>query len=219
MEVNYLQIIKYDQYTPFCLYLALKILYILMKKLFTCLLLGLSLAAGAQTKDCDYSVITGDDGNETKSTKEALMYEKVFAGTSQFMFFSLSNNDGVPVLNFQLLAKGKDFPKVYCLDRASKIYIQLNNGKIVTLISATEDQCSGLIYDGAEKNNIRVLSGMFMFTKGSLEELEKNSISFIRVKYVDEAVDYPVKKELTSESMGKKYFPEAYFINNLKCIQ
>lgn len=190
-----------------------------MKKLFTCLLLGITLAAGAQTKDCDYTVVSGNDGQEMKSTKEALMHEKVFAGSSQFMFFSLSNNDGVPVLNFQLLAKSKEFPKVYCLDRTSKIYIQLSNGKIITLISATEDQCSGLIYDSTEKNNIRVLTGMFLFTKGSLEELEKNAISFIRVKYVDELVDYPLKKELVSESMGQKYYPEAYFINNLKCIQ
>lgn len=190
-----------------------------MKKLFICLLLGLAFAANAQTKDCDYSVVSGEDGKEIKSTKESLMYEKVFAGTSQFMFFSLTNSEGIPVLNFQLLAKSKDFPKVYCLDRTSKIYIQLTNGKIITLISATEEQCSGLIYDGTEKNNIRVLTGMFLFTKGSLEELEKNSISFIRVKYVDESVDYPVKKELSSESMGQKYFPEAYFINNLKCIQ
>lgn len=191
-----------------------------MKKFLVVLALGLSFAANAQNnKDCDYTVVSSENGKELKSTKEYLMYEKVFGGTSQFMFFSLTNSEGVPILNFQLLAKSKEFPKVYCLDKASKIYIQLTNGKIITLISATEEQCSGLIYDSNEKNNLRVLSGNFLFTVGSLEDLEKTSISFIRVKYVNETVDYPMKKELDSESMKQKYFPEAYFINNLKCIQ
>lgn len=191
-----------------------------MKKFLVALALGLSLAGNAQNnKDCEYTVVSSENGKELKSTKESLMYEKVFGGTSQFMFFSLTNSEGVPILNFQLLAKSKEFPKVYCLDKASKIYIQLTNGKIITLISATEEQCSGLIYDSNEKNNLRVLSGNFLFTVGSLEDLEKTSISFIRVKYVNETVDYPMKKELDSESMKQKYFPEDYFINNLKCIQ
>lgn len=190
-----------------------------MKKFLLLLLIGLSFTVNAQNKDCEYTVMSSDGGNEIKSTKEYLMYEKVFGGTSQFMFFSMSNNEGIPVLNFQLLAKSKEFPKVYCIDKTSKIYVQLTNGKIVTLISATEEQCSGLVYDSAEKNNLRILTGNFLFTKGSLEELENNTISFIRVKYVNETVDYPIKKELDSESMAKKYFPEAYFVNNLRCIQ
>lgn len=190
-----------------------------MKKLLLLALLIFSFSASAQDKDCEYSIISNEDGKELKSTRDYLMHEKIFAGTSQFLFFSLSNNDGIPVLNIQLLAKSKEFPKVYCLDKASKIYIQLTNGKIITLISATEDQCSGLVYDSSEKNNIRILSGNFFFTLGSLEELEKTSISFIRIKYVNETVDYPVKSELDSESMKQKYYPDTYFIKNLKCIQ
>ncbi|RWX01478.1 hypothetical protein [Flavobacterium cerinum] len=189
-----------------------------MKKLFLSLLLGLSFIANAQ-EDCQYTIVTTEENKEIKSTKEYLMHEKVFGNTSQFMFFSLSNNDGVPLLNFQMLAKSKEFPKSYCLDKTSKIYIQLLNGTIITLISALDEQCSSLIYDNTEKNNIRILTGTFLFTKGSLEELEKYPISFIRVKYVNESVDYPMKKELQSESMSKKYFPESYFMNFLKCIQ
>lgn len=190
-----------------------------MKKLLLVALLALGLSATAQDKDCEYTVISSEEGKELKSTKDYLMHEKVFAGTSQFVFFSLSNHEGIPVLNFQLLAKSKEFPKVYCLDNTSKIYIQLTNGKIITLICATENQCSGLVYDSAEKNNIRVLSGNFLFTVGSLEELEKTSISYIRVKYAGETVDYPVKSELVSETMKQKYNPDTYFIKNLKCIQ
>lgn len=189
-----------------------------MKKLFLSLLLGLSLVANAQ-EDCQYTIVTTEENKEIKSTKEYLMYEKVFGGTSQFMFFALSNNEGIPLLNFQMLAKSKDFPKSYCLDKTSKIYIQLLNGSILTLISALDEQCSSLIYDSTEKNNIRILTGTFLFTKGSLEELEKYPISFIRVKYVNETVDYPMKKELQSESMSQKYFPESFFMNFLKCIQ
>jgi hypothetical protein len=170
-------------------------------------------------EDCEYNTMSTEDGQEIKSTKEYMMYEKVFGNTSQFMFFSLMNSDGMPILNFQYLAKSKDFPPIYCLDKNSKIYLQLVNGKIVTLISAVEDQCSGLLYDSAEKNNLRVLTGSFLFTVGSLEELEKSPISFIRIKYATETVDYPVKKELTSETNSQKYYPETYFINTLKCIK
>lgn len=189
-----------------------------MKKILSLLALFIATYTNAQ-EDCQYTTITDDNGLEMKSTPEYLMYEKVFGGMSQFVFFSLTNHDGMPMLNFQLLAKGKDFPKMYCIDKTSKIHLQLMNGKIVTLISATEDQCSGLIYDSAEKNNIRVLTGTFLFPVGSLEELEKSPISFIRVKYVNETADYITRKELQSEIITGTYLPETYFINNLKCIK
>ena len=189
-----------------------------MKRIFFVLTLFITICSNAQ-EDCQYTTVTNDNGLEVKSTPEYLMYEKVFGGMNQFVFFSLTNNGGMPMLNFQLLAKSKEFPKVYCIDKASKIHLQLMNGKVITLISATEDQCSGLIYDSAEKNNIRVLTGTFLFTVGSLEELEKSPISFIRVKYVNETVDYIIRKELQSEIITGKYFPETFFINNLKCIK
>lgn len=192
---------------------------ILMKKAFFILVLfALAFTAHAQ-EDCDFTIVTAEDGSEFKSTKEYLMYEKVFGGTSQFIFFSLSNNEGVPVLNFQLLSKSRDFTKIYCLDQSSRIYLQLTNGKIITLINALEEQCSGLMYDSSEKTNIRVLTSSFLFTKGSLEDLEKYPIAFMRIKYTTETVDYPVRKELASETTSVKYFPESYFINNLKCLQ
>jgi len=190
-----------------------------MKSLFTLLLFTLSLTLTAQQDECKFTVTSKEEGKEVKSTREYLIFEKVFAGTSQFMFFSLNNIDGLPSLNFQLLAKGKDFPKAYCIDSASKIYLQLANGKIVTLISATEEQCGGLMYDTNEQNNIRILTATFLFTKGSFEELEKSPISFIRIKYSTETADYNIKKELNSESMKQKYYPEDYFLNTLKCIQ
>lgn len=191
----------------------------IMKKIILALVLGLSLSLSAQQTDCQYSEVNEKAGEELKTTKDYLMHENVFAGSSTFMFFSLSNSQGLPMLNLQLLAKSKDFPKVHCLDKSSKIYLQLSNNKIITLICATEEQCGGLVYDATEKNNIRVLTGSFLFTKGSLEDLEKFPISFIRVKYASEIVDYNVKKELQSETLGQKYNPETYFMKTLKCIQ
>jgi len=188
-----------------------------MKKLLFGLVLACSISASAQ--DCDYSINDTTAGEELKTTREYLMHEKVFGGTSQFVFFSLSNSQGVPLLNFQLLSKSTEFTRATCLDSTSKIYVQLLNGKIITLISAAEEQCSGLVYDEKEKNNIRILTGVFLFTKGSLEELEKSPISFIRVKYATETVDYTIKNELQSETMGKKYNPESYFMNTLKCVK
>lgn len=189
-----------------------------MKKLVLLLFLGVSLNAAAQD-ECKYSVLPTEENKNYKATTDYLMYEKVFGGTSTFVFFSLANSEGVPILNFQLLAKGKDFPPMYCFDKSSKIYLQLINGKIITLINALDDSCTNLIYDEAEKNNIRMLSSSFLFTKGSIEELEKSPIALMRVRYGAEVVDYPVKKELSSEIITGKFNPESYFINNLKCIE
>lgn len=186
-----------------------------MKKLLYLLLL---MAGTLYGQECEFNIVSTEDGQEIKSTPEYMMYERIFGNTSQFMFFSLSNIDGIPVLNFQFLAKGKDFPPVYCIDKASRIYIQLDNGKILSLISATEDQCSGLVYDSTEKNNIRILTASFLFTVGSIEELEKSGIAFIRIKYATETVDYALKSEFISENNGQTYKPATYFINYLKCL-
>lgn len=188
-----------------------------MKTLFFSLLFTLTLTAHAQ-QDCQYTIMETGAGNEIKSTPEYLMHEKVFGGTSSFVFFSLTNSNGIPVLNFQLVAKSKEFPKAYCLDKKSKIYLQLMNGKVITLLSALDEQCASLMYDSEQSNNIRILTGSFLFTKGSPEELEKSPISIMRVIYATEIVDYNISKELTSQTNPGKYMPESYFMNYLKCI-
>ncbi len=173
----------------------------------------------AQQKDCEYTYTQSNDGVQLRWTKDYLMYEKVFGGNSQYVFFSLTSSDGIPVLNFQLLSKSPEFPKVQCTDATSKLYIQLINGRIITLIPASQDSCANLIYDKENKLNIRVLSTPFLFTKGSMEDLEVSPISFIRVKYATETIDYSVKKELKSETLGGTYSPEQFFISQLKCLK
>lgn len=189
-----------------------------MKKLFMLVALCFTMAANAQG-DCKYSVAPTKENNGLKTTTEYLMHEMVFGGTSTYIFFSLTNTEGIPLLNFQLLSKSKDFPEPHCLDKSSKIYLQLRNGKIVTLISALDEKCSELIYDDTEKNNIGVLTGTFLFTKGTLEDLEKSPITMMRIRYVTGTVDYPAKKELVSETTKEIYSPESYFVIYLKCIK
>lgn len=194
-----------------------------MKTIFTRLLLFGSLLYGsvlfAQQADCKYSVEDKTPGQELRTTQEYLMHEYAFGGSSEFLFFSLSNSQDVPILNFQLLGKSKDFSKMFCFDKDSRVYIQLANNKIVTLIYAGEDQCSIMIYDDKEQVNIRTLSAPFLFIKGSFEDLESAPISFIRVKYSGEIKDYPINTELKSETMKQTYKPDRYFIENLKCIK
>lgn len=189
-----------------------------MKKIAAFLLLLCFPLLSMAQENCEYTLLTTDGGVEVKSTKEYLMYEKSFANTSTLVFFSLSNHDGIPVLNFQMLSKSKEFTKIQCLDKNSRIYLQLTNGRIITLISLAEDQCSNLIFDEEQKTYIRVLTGAFVFVKDSFDALEKNPISLMRIKYATEVADYNIKKELVSETNNNSYFPESYFLNYLKCI-
>ena len=69
------------------------------------------------------------------------------------VFFSLLNNNGVPMLELQLLQKSKDFIPTKCINPSSKIIVQLKNGKIITLLATTEESCSVLNFDEKEKNN------------------------------------------------------------------
>lgn len=187
-----------------------------MRIILMALFIVLSCSSNAQ--ECEYS-IAGTAAQNLKTTKEYLISEKVFGGTSSYIFFSLSTINDVPVLNFKLLSKSKDFPKAYCLDKISKIYFQLSNGKLITLLNAYDEQCASLVYDSNEKNNLRILTGSFYFSQGSLEYLEKYPITIMKVKYSTENVDYTIKKEIKSELNGKVYNPETYFNNFLKCIK
>jgi hypothetical protein len=58
-----------------------------------------------------------------------------------------------------------------------------------------------------------------MFVKENYEELKKSTISFIRIKFAGETMDYVTRSELISEVDTKTYHPENFFIDNLKCIE
>tara|TARA_R110000868_G_scaffold52107_3_gene164865 strand:- start:5850 stop:6416 length:567 start_codon:yes stop_codon:yes gene_type:complete len=171
----------------------------------------------AQTP-CDYSSNVNDSIGTYKSTKEYLMSEKVFAGNSSYIFYSLALTDGLPTLNVQLIQKSKGFLKANCFDKNSKLFLQLNNGKIITLLHIDQENCGTMIRDDKGFDN-RVTSGIFLFLKGSLEDLKSSPLSMMRIKYLTESEDYVIRKEFKSELNDQIYNPDTYFINNLRCVE
>ncbi|AXB58489.1 hypothetical protein [Flavobacterium fluviale] len=188
-----------------------------MKQLFTLTLFLLTITAFAQ-KPCEYSVNVNDSIGSYKVTNEYLMSEKYFGGSFNYIFFSLAQTDGLPTLNLQSIQKSKDFIKANCFDKNSKIFLQLENGKIVTLMHVNQENCGTLIRDDKGFDN-RVNTGIFMFMKDNFEELKKSPISIMRIKYLTNTEDYIVKAELTSELSGKVTHPNTYFIENIRCVE
>lgn len=189
-----------------------------MKQLLSALILILGISLNAQQKKCEYEVEEKTDSTFIKKTPDYLIHEKDFVNSKDYILFSLVNSDGTPYLNYQFLQRSKDFIKTKCFDSASKISLQLSNGKIVTLLSAG-DVCGQLIYDEKEKNNIRLLNNYFLFSKDGFEDLKKYPITLMKVKYASETIDYVFKKELKSDGFQGTFYPESYFINFLKCLE
>ena len=168
-------------------------------------------------KPCEFNVNVNDSIGQYKATKDYLMYEKNFAGTSSYIFYSISITDGLPMLNVQFLEKSNDFIKAKCFDANSKLYLQLDNGKIVTLLHIAEESCGMMLRDEKSMNN-RILTGNFVFKKDDSDYLKTASVNLIRVKFAAEMTDYIVKKELNAELDGKTYMPANYFLDYFHCI-
>ena len=176
-----------------------------------------SLQSFAQ-KPCEYTTDVTDSIGTYKSTKEYMIAEKNFAGTSSYIFFSLAVADGMPLLNVQLIQKSKGFMKANCFDKNSKLFLQLNNGKVVTLIHTDKENCGTMLRDDKGFDN-RLTPGTFMFMKDSFEELKKSPVSMMRIKYLTDTEDYVLKKQFTSELNNEVYEPETYFMQNIDCAK
>jgi hypothetical protein len=98
------------------------------------------------------------------------------------------------------------------------MFLQLNNGKIITLLHIDQENCGSMVRDDKGFDN-RILTGTFMFLKGSIEDLKSSPVNLMRIKYLTDIDDYVMQKEFKSELNNEIYQPENYFINNLKCIQ
>jgi hypothetical protein len=169
-------------------------------------------------KNCEYSTNVTDSLGTYKSTKEYMIYEKNFAGNSSYIFYSLALTDGTPTLNLQLIQKSKEFMKANCFDKNSKLFLQLSNGKIITLLHIDQENCGSMIRDDKGFDN-RFLQGTFMFLKGSFEDLKSSNLNLMRIKYLTDTEDYVIKTEFQSELNNQVYEPETYFINYLHCIE
>jgi hypothetical protein len=189
-----------------------------MKSTIVFFILLIQSAAFAQ-KPCEYSSNITDSIGTYKETKSCLVYERIFGNTSQFIFLSLISENKVPSLSLEIIQKSADFISPKCLDKDSKIYFQLSNGKIYTLLNANEIDCAKLIYNPEEKVNNRFLKGVFMFKKDDYEDIKKFPIAMMRIVYASETVDYVLAKELTSEKINSPAFePENFFIKNFSCV-
>ena len=188
-----------------------------MKKLFLLIGFVFSISTFAQN-DCEYSTNVTDSLGTYKSTKDYLVQEKIFGGNQNSIYFSLINSDGMPSLQIQILQRSSDFVKANCFDKNSKVYFQLNNGKIITLLYIDEDNNCGSSVRNENINN-RILTGHFVFMADTFEDLKLASISLMRIKFTSETVDYIMRSELISEIDGVKYEPENYFLKYLKCVE
>ncbi|MGL2986142.1 hypothetical protein ACSVH5_00975 [Flavobacterium sp. RSSA_27] len=169
-------------------------------------------------KNCEYSTNITDSIGSYKVTKEYMISEKNFAGTASYIFFSLALTDGVPTLNVQLIQKSKGFIKANCFDKNSKLFLQLNDGNIISLIHKDQENCGTLLRDDKGFDN-RVTTGEFYFLKDSFEKLKNSPLSIMRIKYLTDVEDYIIKKEFTSELNTTIYHPDSYFIKNISCIE
>lgn len=185
-------------------------------RLFAVAFIFFSMGCFAQ-KPCDFSVNVTDSLGTYKSTKEYMMYEKNFAGSASYVFHSITISDGLPVLNVQLLEKSGDFIKAKCLDANSKIYLQLENGKIVTLLHLPQESCGSMVRDDQGLNN-RILSGYFLFKKDDSEFLKTSPVSLMRIKFATETVDYIIKNAIKAELDQQLYTPANYFMDYFHCI-
>jgi len=188
-----------------------------MKKAVLLILFLISSTLFAQ-KPCEYSANVTDSIGTYKSTNEYMIYEKNFAGNTNYIFFSLALTDGTPTLSINFIQKSKEFLKANCFDKNSKLFLQLNNGKIITLLHIDQENCGTQIRDEKGFDN-RVLTGTFMFMKGSFEELKSSAVNMMRIKSLTEIEDYIIKKEFQSELNSQVYQPETYFVNYLHCIE
>lgn len=187
-----------------------------MKKIVLLFVLFTCITAFGQ-KQCEYSTNVTDSLGTYKSTKEYVVQERIFGGNQTSIFFSLINADGIPSLSIQIIQKSKGFLTANCFDKESKVYFQLANGKIITLIGVDQNTCGDSFR--IDEENSRILTGYFLFMKDSFEELKSAPITLMRIKYATGTVDYPMKSKLVSETDKNTYEPENYFIHYLKCIE
>ena len=170
-------------------------------------------------KPCEYSVNVTDSIGTLKETKSCLVYERVFGNSAQLVFLSLISDNATPILSLQIIQKSTDFITPKCVDKNSKVYFQLANGKIYTLINTSENECDNLIYNAQEKLNNRLLNARFLFLKDNFEDLKKYPIITMRIKLASETKDYILQKELQGEKIKGIFQPENFFIDSFSCIE
>lgn len=189
-----------------------------MKKIIFYLLI-FSTSSFAQSRDCMFEVNEETDSTYTKVLPEKIIYESVFGSTTRFLSFKLYNIDGIMGLNFQYVQKSMNFLSSTCIDKDTKIYLQLSNGKEVKLINYLDQEtCNSLNIDPISKNNIRVLNGYFNFTKENFEYLKTEKVYLVRIVTITGEERFIINSELKSEINKETSHPDQFFIEYLPCF-
>ena len=87
------------------------------------------------------------------------------------------------------------------------------------MVHNNEESCGSFAQNPDDKKNVRFNSGLFLFLKGTIEDLKSSPISIMRLQYGNEHKDYVISKELTSTLTKKVEQPEQLFIANMHCIE
>lgn len=189
----------------------------LMKRFLSAALLLMQFAMFAQDP-CQLSTNVTDSLGTYKTTVDYIMHEQNFGGKSTYIFFSLTLTDDMPTLSVRIITKSKEFVRANCFDKNSRLYLQLDNGKIVTLMHIDQDDCGTSLRDEKGFDN-RIQTGTFMFMKNSMEELESSPISLMRLRYATETVDFVMRENVVSELTKQTYHPQTYFKTLLPCLR
>lgn len=173
----------------------------------------------SQDKACDFEIDVATDTSSTRVLKDKIIDESVFGNTSSFLTFKMFEVDGVLGLNFQYLQKSKDFLTPICIDKNTKVYLELSNGKQVKLINSSDTEtCNELQYDALNKNNVRVLNGFFYFTPENFQDLKTEKVYLVKITATTGDVNFVIKPTLNSEIYKTKSTPDTYFMDYLKCL-
>lgn len=173
----------------------------------------------SQDKICDFETNVVTDTSSTRVLTDEIIDESIFGNTTSFLTFKMFEVDGVLGINFQYLQKSKDILSPICIDKNTKIFLELSNGKQVKLVNATEiETCNDLQYDEKNKNNVRVLTGFFYFTPENFQDLKSEKVYLIKLTANTGDVNFVIKPTLNSEIYKTKSTPDTYFIENLKCL-
>ena len=99
------------------------------------LLINLSFS---QDKLCAFETNIVTDTSSTRVLTDEIIDEYIFGNTTSFLTFKMFEADGILGINFQYLQKSKDFLTPICIDKNTKIVLELANGKQVKLVNSTD---------------------------------------------------------------------------------
>lgn len=169
---------------------------------------------------CDYKANIDSEVLKLKLTKEYLVWFKNLGAMTEYIEFSLTKNDSLKFVNF---TKTKIDYKVendsICLTNKSRIYLQAQNNQIAVLPFVEENQCSK--HTRLEETNEEMLNlnGVFLLTNQAAQIIGSQPVNFMRLAVNDSLnLDYVLRERIIDPKFGIEAYPEAYFKEQLKCI-